>query len=116
MPGRFEGLTDLEWKLFEDIFPKKEKRTRGMPPVHPRFVLNTLLYILITGCRWSDVPRGEQWSSKSSAHRWLNSWGEDGTLEHIKHRVLGIAQEKGLIDWKHGAVDGSFSPWEGRGK
>ncbi len=21
MVGRFEGLSDLEWKLFEDIFP-----------------------------------------------------------------------------------------------
>ncbi|WP_258002461.1 hypothetical protein [Fischerella thermalis] len=32
MAGRFEGLTDLEWRLFEDIFPKEpEKRDRGMP-------------------------------------------------------------------------------------
>ena len=32
MPGRFEGLNDLEWKLFQDIFPKTEKkRSRGMP-------------------------------------------------------------------------------------
>ena len=26
MPGRFEGLNDLEWKLFQDIFPKTEKK------------------------------------------------------------------------------------------
>ncbi len=27
MAGRFEGLSDLEWKLFEDIFPPEpEKR------------------------------------------------------------------------------------------
>ncbi|VEP13937.1 hypothetical protein H1P_2640010 [Hyella patelloides LEGE 07179] len=32
MPGKFEGLNDLEWKLFQDIFPKKknsEKRSRS---------------------------------------------------------------------------------------
>lgn len=23
MAGRFEGLIDLEWKLFEDIFPQQ---------------------------------------------------------------------------------------------
>jgi hypothetical protein len=23
MAGRFEGLSDLEWKLFEDIFPNE---------------------------------------------------------------------------------------------
>jgi hypothetical protein len=32
MAGRFEGLSDLEWKLFEDIFPKQaSKRGKGMP-------------------------------------------------------------------------------------
>lgn len=32
MAGRFEGLSDLEWKLFEDIFPKElKKRGKGMP-------------------------------------------------------------------------------------
>ena len=68
MAGRFEGLSDLEWKLFEDIFPQEpEKRDRGMPHTPFRCVLNTLLYILIMGCRWCDVPRGEVWASKSSA-------------------------------------------------
>ena len=30
MAGRFEGLSDLEWKLFEDIFPKQASK-RGRP-------------------------------------------------------------------------------------
>ena len=60
MPGRFEGLSDIEWKLFEDIFPiSPEKRGKSMPHTPFRYVLNTLLYILITGCRWCDVPAGE---------------------------------------------------------
>ncbi|WP_449002084.1 hypothetical protein [Myxosarcina sp. GI1(2024)] len=42
MPGKFEGLNDLEWKLFQDIFPKNEaKRSRGMPHTPFRNVLNT---------------------------------------------------------------------------
>ena len=68
MPGKFEGLNDLEWKLFQDIFPEnKGKRSRETPHTPFRNVLNTLLYILITGCRWCDVDRGKQWASKSSA-------------------------------------------------
>ena len=70
MAGRFEGLSDLEWKLFEDLLPQSpEKRGRGMPRVAFRNVLNTQLYVLITGCRWCDIPRGEQWASKSAAHQ-----------------------------------------------
>lgn len=113
MAGRFEGLTDLEWRLFEDVFPKQpEKRERGMPHVPFRYVLNTLLYILIAGCRWCDIPKGEIWASKSSAHRWLKRWQTDGTLENLQARILGIAEERGLINWSYGAVDGSFSPWK----
>ena len=114
MPGRFEGLSDLEWRLFEDLLPQPaEKRGGGMPHVPFRKVLNTQLYVLITGCRWCDIPQGEQWASKSSGHRWLKRWYEDGTLEKLKGRILAMAEEKGIIDWKYGAVDGSFSPWEG---
>ena len=44
MAGRFEGLNDLEWKLFEDIFPQKlEIRGKGMPHTPFRYLLNTLL-------------------------------------------------------------------------
>ena len=114
MAGRFEGLSDVEWKLFEDIFPTPEKRSRGMPHVPFRYVLNSLLYILITGCRWCDLPEGEIWASKSAAHRWLKRWQKDGTFEHLQSRILAIADNKGLINWNFGAVDGSFSPWKRR--
>ena len=114
MAGRFEGVSDLEWRLFEDIFPPAPpKRGRGMPHAPFRQILNTLLYILITGCRWCDVPRGPQWASKSATHRWLQRWQADGTLGVMQARILGIAEERGMICWDYGAVDGAFSPWQG---
>jgi transposase len=88
MAGRFEGLSDLEWKLFEDIFPPAPaKRGRGMPPTPVRTIVNSLLYILITGCRWCDLPRGPLWASKSVAHRWLWRWHHDGTLRRARPPV-----------------------------
>jgi hypothetical protein len=71
-----------------------------MPAVSPRWVLNSLLYILLTGCRWCDLPKGPQGASKSSAHRWLRTWQQNGTLEKIKQRVLGLAHNEGLIRWE----------------
>jgi len=44
MAGTFEGLTDLEWKLFADIFPPPPlKRSRGMPHTPFRQVVHTWL-------------------------------------------------------------------------
>ena len=117
MAGRFEGLNDVEWRLFQDVLPPApSKRGRGMPHVPFRQVLNTLLYILLTGCRWCDVPRGPQWASKSATHRWLQRWQADGTLAAMQARILGVAEEKGMIRWEYGAVDGAFSPWQGWGR
>ena len=53
MAGRFvreafrrKGLSDLEWKLFDDVFPEEpSKRGKGMPHAAYRHVLNSLLYI-----------------------------------------------------------------------
>ena len=98
MAGTFEGLSDLEWKLFADLFPQEpSKRGRGMPHTIFRKVVNTLLYVLITGCRWCDLPRGPQWASKSAAHCWLQCWQADGTLAAMQARLLRLAEERGTI-------------------
>ena len=112
MPVRFEGLNDLEWKLFEDIFPHPKKRGKGMPHTPFRYVLNSLLSILIPGCPWCDLTKGQIWASKSSAHRWLKKWKEDGTFEYLQARILASAESIGLINWSLGSIDGSFSPTE----
>ncbi|HEY9782248.1 MAG TPA: hypothetical protein V6D09_19165 [Leptolyngbyaceae cyanobacterium] len=31
-------------------------------------------------------------------------------IEKLKELILAVVEEKGIIDWKYGAVDGSFSP------
>ena len=82
-----------------------------MPHAPYRHVLNSLLYILITGCRWCDLPQGSIWASKSASHRWLKRWYCDGTFEHLQARILALANERGLINWDFRAIDGSFSPY-----
>ena len=57
-----------------ELYPKASKRK----------VLNSIFYILITGCRWCDLPKGEQWGARSTSHRWLEIWKQDGTFERIK--------------------------------
>jgi transposase len=115
MAGRFDGLSDLEWQLFADIFPPAPpRRSRGRPHTPFRKVVNSLLDVLITGCRWCELPCGPPWASKSAAQRWLQRWPADGTLAARPARILGLAEEHGMIQWQYGAVDGAFSPWQRR--
>ncbi len=109
MLGRFEGMSDAEWEFFKSIFPEKTRKERGMPAKHSRNVLNSLLFIVVTGCRWCDLPRGGQSASKSTGHRWLKAWHSDGRLKELQVLLLGYAQNEWLICWKSGTVDGSFS-------
>jgi transposase len=86
----------LEWHLFADIFPPEPtQQRRGMPHTPVRKVVNTLLYVLITGCRWCDIPRGPQWASRSAAHRGLQQWQVDGTLAVMQARSSGLPENTG---------------------
>ena len=72
MAGRFEGLSDEQWQMLEPLFPEQPKvRGRGQPAKNRRLVLNSILWILITGSRWCDLPEGEQFAKRSTAHRWM---------------------------------------------
>jgi transposase len=110
-------VSDLEWRFFEDVLPPAPpKRGRSMPHAPFRKILQTLLYILITGCRWCEAPCGPQWTSKSATHRWLQRWQADGTLAAMQARMLGSAEERGMMHWEYGVVGGAFAPWQGEGE
>lgn len=107
--GRFEGLTDRQWAILAPLVPQEpQKRARGYPHASWRKVCNSIFWILITGSRWCDLPRGEIWGAKTTSHRWLGIWQKDGTLDMMLNAVLSTAELKNLLDWERIAVDGFF--------
>ena len=113
MSGRFEGLTDAQWELLSLFFPE-QKRTVSKSIENNRSKLHLLYshhpFMIIRECRWCDRPEGEQWGARSTSHRWLEIWKQDGTFERIKQGFLSIGQLNEQIDWESSSVDGSFSP------
>jgi transposase len=110
----FNGMEDKVWEVIKTTIDEKEKRAPGMPHADFRCVLNSILWITITGARWKDLPRTKPFASKSSTHRWLLRWQRDGTWQRILEKLLRIAANKNLIDPQRLLVDGSFSPCETR--
>lgn len=114
--ARFKGLTDNQWRLIEGFFHEPLKRKKGKPHTPWRYVVNTILWILITGARWCDVPKGKQWASRSASHRWLGLWKESGLLEHLLLGLHDMAHIAKKIDLERLSVDGFFSAGKGGGE
>lgn len=79
MSGCFEGVSDAQWQMLSPILTARSGSI-GRPRANARKVLNTILYVLITGCRWCDIPKGEQWGKRSTSHDCLGRWLKDGTF------------------------------------
>jgi len=50
----FYELSDSEWEVIKLLLPPKARV--GRPRSDDRIVLNGILYVPATGCRWMDMP------------------------------------------------------------
>lgn len=108
---RFTGLSDDQWALLEPLMPKPPVRKKAGFPRNPwRNVLNSVLWMLLTGARWCDLPKESAFASRTASNRWLIRWRHDGTLDKLFKGLRELAHLSGQIDWQRLSVDGSFSP------
>jgi transposase len=84
-------MTDAEWALIESLIPPAKRGGRRRS-VDVREVLNTIFYVLWTGCQWQAVPK--DLVPKSTAHHYFMLWDWDGTLERIHHALYVAAREQ----------------------
>ena len=49
-----ELITKEEWDFIKDFLP--QKKAIGRPRVDDKKLLNGIIYVLKTGCRWNDMP------------------------------------------------------------
>jgi len=71
----FRELSDGEWELIRFFLPSRPVRGRK-PMVDDRSLINGILYVATTGCRWRDVP--SKYGSYVTAWRMLRRLQEAG--------------------------------------
>jgi transposase len=98
------AVTDAQWARVVDKI--KSQGVMGRPRADDRRCLNAILYVLITGCRWNDLPR--EYGHDSTAWRRLHRWARDGTLLKLWRHLLRDLEVEGQLDWKRCAIDGSY--------
>lgn len=99
-------LTDRQWAFIQPLLPSPART--GRPRADDRRTIEGILYILITGCRWQDLP--SEYGAPTTAWRRLKRWGEEGIWERIWRAALTHLDQQGKVDWSMAFLDGSFAP------
>ncbi|MFE3000842.1 transposase [Nocardia sp. NPDC059246] len=76
-------MDDRLWAVIEPLLPVKPARTPGPPQMDSRRVLQGILFVLITGIGWEDLPQELGFGSGMTCWRGLRDWQAAGAFEQI---------------------------------
>src|ERR1044071_1307775 len=69
----------------------------GRPPASHLVVLKVLWFVLVTGCRWEDVPP-ELGCSGMTAHRYMRCWEQLGVWDRLHANLLRLLRQADKLD------------------
>jgi transposase len=96
----------MQWAFICPFLPPSAPT--GRPRADDRRTIEGILYVLITGCRWQDLPC--QYSAPTTVWRRLECWGEAGVWERIWRAALAALDQPRFPCWSRAFLDGSFAP------
>ena len=88
--GYASDVTDEEWALIEAELPPAKKLGRPRT-TELREVVNTLRYMLTTGCQWRQLPK--EFPPFSTVQRFFYGWRDDGLWQRINHGLVMRVRE-----------------------
>ena len=81
-------LTDTQWQLLEALLPPRKRM--GRPPTPPRLLMNSILYLVKSGCPWRLLPKCfPPWKTIYDRFR---KWCRDGTWSLINHALRTVVR------------------------
>ena len=75
-------LTDFEWRVIEPLLPNK---SRGVPRVDDRRVLNGIFWVLRSGAPWRDLP--ERYGPRTTCYNRFVRWREAGMWDRMMDAI-----------------------------
>jgi transposase len=79
----------------------------GRPRVGHRTALKIIWFVLVSGCRWEDVPP-EMGCSGRTAHRRLRHWEQLGIWDRLHADLLRLLRQAGKLDPDVAVVDSVY--------
>ena len=94
--SRYELSTE-QWNKIKDLLPGKVG-DRGRTAADNRLFVDSVLWILRSGARWSDMPE-ERYGKYKSIHKRFARWAQKGIWEKIfKYLIKDRDNEYLMID------------------
>jgi transposase len=97
---RFRVISDGGWEIIRPFLTPRF--SVGWPRADDRMVLNGILYVLTTGCRWMDMPL--EYGSYKTAWKRLKKWQDEGVWDRI-FRALASIREHGIVSVDSSTVE-----------
>ena len=96
-------MSDVQWNTIAPQLPKPAKT--GRPRNNDRNIINGILFILTTGCRWADMP--DKYGSKSTAHLRFQELQQKEIWKKILSKLIKLAHKQGKINLQKISIDSS---------
>jgi transposase len=100
-------LTQTQYDWLAKALPDPASTT-GRPAIPNAELLNGILFVLKTGCRWQDIPTSICSHGYASCWRRLYFWCKRGQLKLTWQRILQLLDGEGKLDLSLGNLDGSL--------
>ena len=100
---KFTKMTESQWYTIQKHLPKPAKT--GRPRCDDKATIDAIMFVLITGCRWIDLPA--QYGSKSSAHRMFQNLQQKGIWKKILKSAIASAHKQNKLNLQKISVDSS---------
>jgi len=84
MSGNLFWLSDEQWQRIEPHLPTD---VRGVPRRDDRSVISGIMYVLRSGCRWSDCPGA--YGLHTTIHNRFARWARRGIWEILFQELVG---------------------------
>jgi transposase len=98
-------LTDAQWQRIKRLLPKA--KITGRPRCDEREVINGILYVLWTGCRWEDLPH-DIGASGTTCNRRLLDYQRRRVWQKIVKDLLKEADRRAKLNLRNCYHDASL--------
>ena len=110
MTGKREALPTI-WEVPDDLWEQihpvilemDPPKSTGRKRVHPRRILDAIIFRMRPGCHWNRLP--SHLGDDSTFHRAFQRWVELGVLERIWSMLIEECQELGAVEWQLQVAD-----------